>query len=65
MKPTATGLEITPPKPAFSASLESDSHETFDVASDGRFLMVRSVGRDRVGIILNWTAELPTLQGAK
>jgi serine/threonine-protein kinase len=65
VKPTATGLELTTPAPAIVSSLEPEFHETFDVASDGRFLMVRSVGRDRIGIILNWTSELPTLEGAK
>ena len=65
VKPTATGLELTTPAPAFAGSLEPQFHETFDVASDGRFLMVRSVGKDRIGIILNWTSELPSLEGAK
>ena len=65
VKPTATGLELTPPDRPSASSLEPQFHETFDVASDGRFLMARSAGRDRIGIILNWTSELPTLQGAK
>jgi hypothetical protein len=44
---------------------DSQFHDTFDVAPDGRFLMVRSVGRDHIGIILNWAAELPALRAGK
>ena len=65
VKRTPTGLEISPPSTVFTVPIDSQFHDTFDVAPDGRFLMVRSVGRDHIGIILNWAAELPALQAGK
>jgi len=65
VKHTPTGLEFTAPSTLFTVPPESQFLTAFDVAPDGRFLMLRSAGRNRIGILLNWTSELATLQGAK
>jgi eukaryotic-like serine/threonine-protein kinase len=62
---TPTGLELTTPSTLFTVPPESQFLTAFDVARDGRFLMVRAAARSRIGVLLNWTSELATLEGAK
>ena len=65
VKRTSTGLDVTAPSVLFTVPPESQFLDAFDVARDGRFLMVRAPARNRIGVLLNWTSELATLEGAR
>jgi Tol biopolymer transport system component len=67
---TSAPLQIQPAKMLFEGGFiawEPNTPRTFDVAPDGRFLMIEptATNAQRFNVVLNWTEELKRLVPAK
>jgi hypothetical protein len=60
---SSIGLGRGVPRSLFARKFRKDpcGGQSYDVAADGRFLMLRpvSTGRVEIGVALNWIAEVP------
>lgn len=68
---TRSGFEFEPPAMLFEGRYAGRGGQppSYDVAPDGRFLMIQSVGDDRatetrLHVVLNWFEELKRLTGS-
>ena len=70
---SASRLEFAAPKVLFRDTFtrtQGTGHTHFDVAPDGRFLMIENpdkgtIGRQEIHIVLNWVDELKRLAPVK
>ena len=57
-----SGLALSTPKAVATVPTGQGFSTTFDVAADGRFLMARTPGHDRIALVLNWPVDLKRVE---
>ena len=62
--PGRDGFESAPPRPVFTAARALGLSDAFDVGADGRLLMFRSIGHDRITLILDWPEGLRRVEAS-